>query len=179
METGSNWRRVSAATVWLVLLALRSTGEAQAQQPPEPMKKADVSPSNSTARTGASSPEGASPAKPQAAETNTPDSPVPPPPDLSVNQESYGTAAPPPILIAPPPSSPPPVSADTPPVSLQSASEVIKVVLGLVLMFALAYLAGSGRVQALENKLQVTNVVTAGLPFVFLGVIAHMRGVGI
>jgi Kef-type K+ transport system membrane component KefB len=46
-------------------------------------------------------------------------------------------------------------------------------------MFALAYLAGSERVQALEQKLQVTNVVTAGLPFVFLGVIAHTRGVGI
>jgi Kef-type K+ transport system membrane component KefB len=56
---------------------------------------------------------------------------------------------------------------------------VIKVILGLVFLFGLAYLAGDARVQALEDKLQVTQVVTAGLPFVFLGVIAHTRSVGI
>ena len=103
---------------------------------------------------------------------------LPPPPNLPIDPGAYADT-PPPILIAPPPPLPPPISPDVRPIPLQSASEVIKVLLGLVLMFALAYLAGSSKVQALEKRLQVTNVVTAGLPFVFLGVIAHMRGVGI
>jgi hypothetical protein len=97
-----------------------------------------------------------------------------PPPSPPLEPGSYNDL-PLPILIAPPP----PPSAETRPISFQSAAEVIKVVLGLVFIFALAYLAGSSKVQALENKLQVTNVVTAGLPFVFLGVIAHTHGVGI
>ena len=112
--------------------------------------------------------------------------PEPKPPDITTPDASeipYDPAShnelPYPILTAPPPPLSPALATNAHPLSLQSASEVIKVVLGLVFMFALAYLAGTTRVQALENKLQVTNVVTAGLPFVFLGVIAHMRGVGI
>ena len=100
------------------------------------------------------------------------------PPDLAIDPEIY-TEPPAPILIAPPPPLPPRLRASDRPLGLRSAAEVIKVVLGLVFLFALAYLAGTAKVQALEKKLQVTNVVTAGLPFVFLGVIAHTRGVGI
>ena len=85
----------------------------------------------------------------------------------------------PPILIAPAPGPPPPLSGTARERSLKSASEVIKVILGLVFIFGLAYLAGNPRVQALENKLQIAQVVTAGLPFVFLGVIADLPGVGI
>ncbi|MBV8073695.1 MAG: hypothetical protein JO270_27630 [Acidobacteriaceae bacterium] len=84
-----------------------------------------------------------------------------------------------PILIAPPPAPPPPLPSEARPRRLQSASEVIKVMLGLVFMFGLAYLAGDPRIQSLEEKLRITQVVTAGLPFVFLGVIAHTRSVGI
>ncbi len=83
-----------------------------------------------------------------------------------------------PLLIAPPPPAPP-LPAAFQPQRLESASEIIKVMLGLVFMFGLAYLAGNQRIQALEEKLHVTQVVTAGLPFVFLGVIAHTRTVGI
>ncbi len=104
--------------------------------------------------------------------------PLPAPPNLAFEPEEYGDSDLP-ILIAPPPQLPPPKRSPARSLDLHSASEIIKVVLGLVFLFALAYLAGTSRVQALENKLQVTNVVTAGLPFVFLGVIAHMRGVGI
>jgi hypothetical protein len=164
--------------MWLVLLALLPLGVAAAEQSPVSAKQADLSASDSPGRTATPNANGTAPAKPQDKQANTPDSPVPPPPNLPLNQEPSNAVGAP-ILTAPPPPSPPPLSPDTPPVSLQSASEVIKVVLGLVLMFALAYLAGSARIQALENKLQVTNVVTAGLPFVFLGVIAHVRGVGI
>jgi hypothetical protein len=83
------------------------------------------------------------------------------------------------LLIAPAPPAPPPITGDVRQRSLQSASEAIKVILGLVFVFGLAYLAGNPRVQALELKLQIAQVVTAGLPFVFLGVIAHLPGVGI
>jgi len=103
---------------------------------------------------------------------------VPPPPDLPINPESYDQT-PLPILMAPPPAIPPPRPANTQHIGIESASEVIKVVFGLVFLFALAYLAGTSRAQAIERKLQVSNVVTAGLPFVFLGVIAHTKVVGI
>jgi hypothetical protein len=83
------------------------------------------------------------------------------------------------LMIAPPPPPPPPITGDVRERSLKSASEAIKVILGLVFVFGLAYLAGHPRVQALEMKLQISQVVTAGLPFVLLGVIAHFPGVGI
>jgi Kef-type K+ transport system membrane component KefB len=113
-------------------------------------------------------------------------SPQQQPPDLSLEPapvlpEGNATAPlfRPPILIAPAPGPPPPLSGTARERSLESASEVIKVILGLVFIFGLAYLAGNPRVQALENKLQIAQVVTAGLPFVFLGVIADLPGVGI
>ncbi len=107
------------------------------------------------------------------------ESQVPAPPEVPLDPEFYRQSPTPlPILIAPPPAPPPP-SPSPRGAGFQSASEVIKVVLGLVFLFALAYSAGTARVQALEKKLRVTNVVTAGLPFVFLGVIAHSRSVGI
>jgi hypothetical protein len=108
--------------------------------------------------------------------TKPPDLSVPPPPNVPIDLTPDNTV-PLPLLIAP--AAPSPRTAEARPLSMQSASEVIKVIFGLVFMFALAYLAGTARVQALENKLQVTSVVTAGLPFVFLGVISHLRGVGI
>lgn len=107
-----------------------------------------------------------------------PDLSLEPAPVLPLDQGTL-TLSPPPILIAPAPPAPPPITGSARERSLQSASEVIKVILGLVFVFALAYLAGNSRVQALENKLQVTQVVTAGLPFVFLGLVAHLPGVGI
>ena len=60
----------------------------------------------------------------------------------------------PPILIAPAPGPPPPLSGTVRERSLKSASEVIKVYLGLVFIFGLAYLAGSW-VQALEKSFKL------------------------
>ncbi|MFZ0592042.1 MAG: hypothetical protein WAM39_16370 [Bryobacteraceae bacterium] len=111
-----------------------------------------------------------------AKKAQAPDLSLEPAPKLPVEQEPY---AEPPLLIAPAPPAPPPISQSARESRLESASEVIKVILGLVFVFALAYIAANPMVQALENKLQITHVVTAGLPFVFLGVIAHLRGVGI
>lgn len=145
-----------------VLLTLFILGQAMAQQAQPPAVQA-----------GPASKQG----EQKKTETHAPDVTLPPPPDLPLDTGAY--TDPLPILIAPRPPVPPPMRTNAPPLILQSASEVIKVVLGLVFLFALAYLAGTSKVQALEKKLQVTSVVTAGLPFVFLGVIAHTRVVGI
>jgi hypothetical protein len=106
----------------------------------------------------------------------SPDLSLEPAPKVPLNQEPSVAL---PLLVAPPPPPAAPISSSARARSLESASEVIKVMLGLVFVFALAYIAANPIVQALENKLQITHVVTAGLPFVFLGVIAHLRGVGI
>lgn len=112
------------------------------------------------------------------AQPNTqPNLTVPPPPKLQLEPDASANDLP--ILTAPQPPQAPPIGDNVQPLSLQSASEVIKVILGLVFLFGLAYLAGTSRVQAIENKLQVTNVVAAGLPFVLLGALAHIRGVGV
>lgn len=56
---------------------------------------------------------------------------------------------------------------------------VIKVILGLFALMALAYLGGHRRVLEWEKRLGVSQVITAGLPFVLLGVIARQPTVGI
>lgn len=159
--------------MWFLFLLFLISDPGAAQQPRETATKAVV-PANH-ASPAASATAATEEHKPAA---KSPEISLPPPPNLPLEQGPY-LEQPLPILIAPPPTLPPPPSPDLRPSSLQSASEVIKVVLGLVFLFGLAYLAGTAQVQALERKLQVTSVVTAGLPFVFLGVIAHIRGVGI
>ena len=162
--------------MWHILLTLLLLAGGSGQQTKQANKPTDsavkTTPSNSVAPQAA-----ASQAQPNAGSA-APEGNVLPPPEIPLDPEFYRERPVPlPILIAPPP--PPPSPVEGRPPGFQSASEVIKVVLGLVFLFALAYLAGTAQVQALERKLQVTSVVTAGLPFVFLGVIAHTRGVGI
>jgi hypothetical protein len=101
-----------------------------------------------------------------------------PPPNLPLEQgpAMYSNL---PLLFAPPPPPVTDISGDTRARSLQSASEVIKVILGLVFVFGLAYVAANPKFQSFEEKLRISQVVTAGLPFVFLGVIAHLPKFGI
>ncbi len=80
----------------------------------------------------------------------------------------------PPLLIAPPP---PAVSEPTVLTGLDSAQEAIRAILGLVALLALAYLGGHPKVQSLEHKLGISHVVTAGLPFVILGAVAHLSAI--
>jgi len=162
----------------LLVLVLLMIAVAFSQQPASPARRAAQSANASAQKTPLV--DKRTSREEQKPEAKPSELLVPPPPDVRIDPESYSQTTLP-ILIAPrPPLSPPPAALGIgPPLSLQSASEVIKVVLGLVFLFALAYLAGTSKVQALERKLQVTNVVTAGLPFVFLGVIAHTRGVGV
>lgn len=167
-----NLKRAAGRVMWLFSLLLLIVAAATAQQTREPAKPSVAPTTGSDQKAAATEQPAGTQQKPKPPERDL----VPPPPNLPLDTGSY-VDQPLPILIAP--LLPPPMKPSARPLNLQSASEVIKVILGLVFMFALAYLAGTSRVQALENKLQVTNVVAAGLPFVFLGVIAHMRGVGI
>jgi hypothetical protein len=68
-------------------------------------------------------------------------------------------------------------SPDAPPAP--PAPAVIRAILGFVAFLALAYLAGQPRVQRLERSLNIAHLVTAGLPFVFLGFVASQPAVGI
>jgi Kef-type K+ transport system membrane component KefB len=69
--------------------------------------------------------------------------------------------------------------APVPAAHTASAGEVVKAILGLLVILVLAYLAGHPRVQELEELLGISQVVTAGFPFVLLGLIAHHPGVDI
>ena len=69
--------------------------------------------------------------------------------------------------------------APAPAAHAPSASEVVKAILGLLVILVLAYLAGHPRVQELEELLGISQVVTAGFPFVLLGLVAHHPAIGI
>ncbi|MBK9036786.1 MAG: hypothetical protein IPL61_36975 [Myxococcales bacterium] len=56
---------------------------------------------------------------------------------------------------------------------------VLRLVLGLTAVFALAYLGGHRRVVALERRLGITGVIAAGFPFVALGVIIRQPAIGV
>jgi hypothetical protein len=56
---------------------------------------------------------------------------------------------------------------------------VIKTVLALLALVALAWLGGHAKVQQWEAKLRVSQVITAGFPFVLLGLAARHPSVGI
>src|SRR5690606_35664929 len=91
----------------------------------------------------------------------------------------------PPAGLAPPKPPAPPVAipdhpiVTPPPAPAPTAGEVVKAILGLLVILVLAYLAGHPRVQEIEELLGISQVVTAGFPFVLLGLIAHHPSVGI
>lgn len=125
---------------------------------------------------------GASPAAAQRKVLKPPPSPPPAPlPEITieqppplVNQLPPGRS-PEPLLLAPPPE-----TVEPPASRVQfSAGQIIRAVLGLVVAFILAYLGGHPKVHLLERRLGVSHLVTTGLPFVVLGVVAHLPAVGI
>lgn len=61
----------------------------------------------------------------------------------------------------------------------QGPEVVIKTILGLVALLALAYLGGHPLVRTLERRLRIAQVVTAGFPFVALGIVLALPSVGI
>lgn len=151
-----SWKWLAGAGWWIGLAALAC---AQSTHPAQPAHASPAHPVSSQA---------GSP-KPVAAQ------PVPmvdQPPVLQPEPPKAGEH-PVPLLMQPPP--PPPEELH----GIQTASEAIKAILGLVAIFGLAYLAGHPRVQAIEEKLRISQVMTAGLPFVLLGALAHLRQIGI
>jgi hypothetical protein len=56
---------------------------------------------------------------------------------------------------------------------------LVKTILGLLGLLTLAYLGGHPKVQEWEERLRVSQVVTAGFPFVLLGMISRLPGVEI
>jgi hypothetical protein len=61
----------------------------------------------------------------------------------------------------------------------QRPGVVIKTILGLLSLMVLAYLGGHPRVLRWEERLGISQVITAGFPFVILGLIARSPVVGI
>jgi Kef-type K+ transport system membrane component KefB len=60
-----------------------------------------------------------------------------------------------------------------------SEGDVIRVVVGLFVLFGLAYLGGLPAVREIERRLGLSHLITAGLPFVFLGAIASHPSVDV
>jgi hypothetical protein len=58
-------------------------------------------------------------------------------------------------------------------------SVVIKTIFGLLVLLGLAYVGGHRRVKSWERALGISQVITAGFPFVILGVIARLPSVDI
>jgi hypothetical protein len=56
---------------------------------------------------------------------------------------------------------------------------VVKTIIGLVALLALAYVGGHPRIRAWESAIGVSEVITAGFPFVALGVAAKLPAVGV
>lgn len=71
---------------------------------------------------------------------------------------------------------------EAPPAAVPAAERpevVIKTILGLLALVALAYVAAHPVVQRWERELGISQVITAGFPFVVLGMVARRPGVGI
>lgn len=86
------------------------------------------------------------------------------------------------------PDASPPVAPVTPPDAghgppdrgpTLSTGDAIKAVFGLILLLALAYIGGHPRVQRLEAKLRISQVITAGFPFVLIGLVSREDALGI
>ncbi len=56
---------------------------------------------------------------------------------------------------------------------------VIQTILGLLALLTFAYVGGHPRILRLEERLGISQVITAGFPFVLLGLVARMPEVGI
>jgi hypothetical protein len=74
---------------------------------------------------------------------------------------------------------PAPSQAPVPVAPRERPRVLIRAILGLVALLALAYVAGHPRVQRVEERLGVSQVITAGFPFVLLGLVARRPEVGV
>ncbi|MFN7697966.1 MAG: hypothetical protein ACK5U8_08720, partial [Deltaproteobacteria bacterium] len=61
----------------------------------------------------------------------------------------------------------------------QATGDVVRTLLGLVALLALAWLGGHERVRRLEERIGIAQLMTSGFPFVLLGLVAHAPGVDV
>jgi hypothetical protein len=102
---------------------------------------------------------------------------TPPPPSERVITLPPAEPAP---RIAPIIDEPPaPVAPEAPVATSDRPAFLLKTIIGLLCLITLAYLGGHPRVLALERKFGISQVITAGFPFVLLGLIARTRAVGL
>jgi hypothetical protein len=59
------------------------------------------------------------------------------------------------------------------PTSGERAGVIIRVIIGLSILFVLAHLAAHPRIKRLQEELRIAQLTTAGFPFVLLGLIAR------
>lgn len=81
--------------------------------------------------------------------------------------------------VAPVIDGPDPARAPEPVAPAERPGVVIRTILGLLALMVLAYLGGDRRVLAWEKRLGISQVITAGFPFVLLGMLARSSSVGI
>lgn len=74
-------------------------------------------------------------------------------------------------IVEPPP--------EGPPASRESTWFTLKVIFGLAVLLAIAYLGGHPRALRLEERLGIRGAVLAGFPYIALGVITSLPSVGI
>lgn len=108
--------------------------------------------------------------------------PVPPPRELPVVVPSPTVAS---TAPAPLPSHAPAITVPTAPTHAvephvsQRGAVVIRTILGLLGLLVLAYIGGHPKVRQIEKMLGVSQVITAGFPFVVLGILTRLPKVGI
>ncbi|MGE0395262.1 MAG: cation:proton antiporter [Kofleriaceae bacterium] len=83
-----------------------------------------------------------------------------------------------PVIIIPPHLLPDP-NATVPISTTESSLFAMKVIVGLIVLVVLAYLGGHRRVVRFQERLGISGVITAGFPFVALGLVAASDQVGI
>lgn len=66
-----------------------------------------------------------------------------------------------------------------PTVDAETTEDVVRTLLGLVALLALAWLGGHERIRQFEERIGIAQVMTSGFPFVLLGLIAQAPGVDI
>ncbi len=160
-----------------------TASDAAAPKETPAASEAAPAPSRRSIRTRPAARKPSTPAKPppsppgqdETPEEN-PEETVEPPPPLPATPLSE--LAPPPLILAPPP--PPPPEAE-PEIGrpFKTASEVIRVILGLVALLALAALGAHPKVRRMERRLRLSGVITAGLPFVIIGYVASLPAIGV
>src|SRR5690606_22703655 len=74
---------------------------------------------------------------------------------------------------------PEPITPATAETTTESTVFAIKVIGGLIALLVLAYLGAHRRVVRFQEQLGISGVITAGFPFVALGLVASLEPVGV